>query len=830
MSTPMNISNAVLSNRRAKLSASRQYVGIDYIRVSRPNPSAPAWELAVFFIPVTLGASSEQYALLSAITAANIRLADVYGVPTPNLSVIEPPVPSLSPMDGDPLVLKVLVGPSSAAQFDSDLRQARTYLLELVNVPQVDRFFSHAPFTLDSGPAVAIDPKPVPSLAARTQHAAEIDYLTKDFNSFKQLMLDQLSLVVPQWKERHEADIGMVMVEIMAYAADYLSYFQDSVGTEAYLSTARRRVSVRRHARLLDYPLNEGCNARAWVYFNINGSEPFVLPAGTPLLTRGRGDNTLTVADSLEEALKGEPVQFETMYQSTLYPAHNVMDFYTWGAGDTVLAEGTTTATLRNYFPDLQAGDVLIFEETAGVLIGDIANNDRRRCHAVRLSQTPKLMTDPLFSNTEVTQITWYASDALPFDMVISARNQSDGTGAATVALGNIVLADQGRTITPPERVCLPAASLGQFSPRLAYTNLTFRIPYDPSSEEVSAGAAINQDPSTARPAISLRELPADERDDGQPDSFASEEVWMSRGDLLESGPFAQDFVVETENDGSIYLRFGNNQQGARPAPGSVFDVTYRVGNGIYGNVGPNTIRRVVLNDAGFINDLRNPLEASGGTDPESLDEVRLNAPQAFDTQERTVIPDDYTTIAKRFPGVQNATTRIQWTGSWQTAFVHAQREDGRPLDADYRDALLDFMEQYRIIGADVEISAPYYVPLTIELTVYVGPHHPQSAVLRNLVETFSTSTLSDGRHGFFYPGNFTFGQPVYLSRIIAAAMRVPGVVRVEPLIFKRLGQPSRNELKTGILDIKALEIARLDNDARAPENGTITFDMRSVV
>jgi hypothetical protein len=830
VSTPLNASNAVLSNRRAKLSASREHVGIDYIRVSRPNPSAPAWELAVFFIPVTVGASSEQYALLSAITAANIRLTDVYGIPTPNLSVIKTTAPSHSHVDGNPLVLKVSVGPASAQQFGFDLRQGRTYVLELVNVPQVDQFFAHAPFTLDSRPSVTIDPKPVPSLAARTQHAAEIDYLTKDFNSFKQLMLDQLSLVVPQWKERHETDIGMVMVEIMAYAADYLSYFQDSVGTEAYLSTARRRVSVRRHARLLDYPLNEGCNARAWVYFDINGSDPFILPAGTPLLTRGRRDSTLTVADSLDEALKGEPVQFETMYQSKLYPAHNRMDFYTWGAGEVVLAAGTTTATLVNYFPYLQAGDVLIFEETAGVLIDEIANNERRRCHAVRLSETPKLITDPLFGNKEVTQITWYAADALPFDMVISAQNQSDGTGAATVALGNIVLADQGRTITPPERVCLPSSALGPFSPRLAYTGLTFSVPYDPSAQEVSAATTIKQDPSTARPAISLREVSVDDRDDGQPDPFASEEVWMSRSDLLESGPFAQDFVVETENDGSIYLRFGNDRQGARPAPGSVFDVTYRVGNGVYGNVGPNTIRRVVLDNAGFINDLRNPLEASGGTDPESLDEVRLNAPQAFDTQERTVIPDDYTTIAKRFPGVQNATTRIQWTGSWQTAFVHAQREDGRPLDAAYRDALLDFMEQYRIIGADVEISAPYYVPLTIELAVYVGPRHPQSAVLRNLVETFSTSTLSNGRHGFFYPGNFTFGQPVYLSRIIAAAMHVPGVVRVEPILFKRLGQPSQNEIKTGILNINALEIARLDNDARAPENGTITFEMRSVV
>src|SRR4030095_13936694 len=61
-------------------------------------------------------------------------------------------------------------------------------------------------------------------------------------------------------------DIGIALVEILAYAGDYLSYYQDAVGTEAYLDTARKRISVRRHTRLVDYFLHEGCNARAWIF------------------------------------------------------------------------------------------------------------------------------------------------------------------------------------------------------------------------------------------------------------------------------------------------------------------------------------------------------------------------------------------------------------------------------------------------------------------------------------------------------------------------------------------------------------------------------------
>ena len=54
----------------------------------------------------------------------------------------------------------------------------------------------------------------------------------------------------------------VTMVETLAYAADRVSYMQDAVNTEAYIGTARSRISMRRHARLVDYQVSEGANAR----------------------------------------------------------------------------------------------------------------------------------------------------------------------------------------------------------------------------------------------------------------------------------------------------------------------------------------------------------------------------------------------------------------------------------------------------------------------------------------------------------------------------------------------------------------------------------------
>ena len=101
----------------------------------------------------------------------------------------------------------------------------------------------------------------------------DIDYLAKDYTGFRRLMLDRLNLLAPGWSERSAADVGVALVELMAYAADNLSYRQDAIANEAYLATAHKRVSVRRHARLVDYALHDGCNARAWVHVEVGADQ-----------------------------------------------------------------------------------------------------------------------------------------------------------------------------------------------------------------------------------------------------------------------------------------------------------------------------------------------------------------------------------------------------------------------------------------------------------------------------------------------------------------------------------------------------------------------------
>ncbi|MFN2166006.1 MAG: putative baseplate assembly protein, partial [Anaerolineae bacterium] len=151
----------------------------------------------------------------------------------------------------------------------------------------------------------------------------QIDYLAKDYASFRRLMLDHLSLLVPDWREQSTADLGHALVEVLAYAADYLSYYQDAVATEAYLGTARLRRSVRRHVRPLEYYLQEGCNARAWVQIQVH--EKLFLPIHTQLLTRldGREGSVIRSDEAAyHQALDDKLPVFETMHYIYLMPHH----------------------------------------------------------------------------------------------------------------------------------------------------------------------------------------------------------------------------------------------------------------------------------------------------------------------------------------------------------------------------------------------------------------------------------------------------------------------------------------------------------------------------
>lgn len=334
------------------------------------------------------------------------------------------------------------------------------------------------PFDCAEGPA----PEPEPDSGFPT--GPVIDYVARDYDTIRALLLDRLALTTPDWTERNPADLGVTLVELLAYTGDQISYQQDAVATEAYLDTARRRVSVRRHVRLIDYAMHDGCNARAYVTVETAAAE-HTLPAGTYRFAsvdvraldphdRPEPGTVVDDADLDELAERGALEVFEPVVAGEplhLRAAHNAIRLWTWGGEVTALPRGATAATLRDTWRDpetcqerlldLHPGDVLVLEEVKGRRTGTPGDADPTRRQAVRLtSVTPAV---DRIEDRPVLEVTWAAADALRFPLTLTTPGGRHCTPVedVTLARGNTVLVDHGRTLdrcgdTLPETVTVP--------------------------------------------------------------------------------------------------------------------------------------------------------------------------------------------------------------------------------------------------------------------------------------------------------------------------------------------------------------------------------------
>ncbi|MFD5120166.1 putative baseplate assembly protein [Streptomyces sp. NPDC058385] len=330
-----------------------------------------------------------------------------------------------------------------------------------------------------------------------------------------------------------------------------------------------------------------------------------------------------------------------------------------------------------------------------------------------------------------------------------------------------------------------------------------------------SAAAALGQDPRRALPAVHV--------EDG-------DLTWTPRRDLLRSGPRDRHFVGELEDDGRVALRFGDGRHGARPAPGSRLALRYRLGGGIAGNVGAEAINHLVVQSDGEqprATVVRNPLPATGGVEPEPVEQARQLAPLDLRrTRLRAVTAEDYADLARALPGVQRAAAEIRWTGGVQEAHVAIDAYGSAEPPAELLARVEQSLEAYRRIGHDLVVGPARPVPLEIGLSVCVTPGHQQGQVLAELYRVLGSGRLSRGRLGFFHPDALTFGEPVRLSRLVAVAAAVPGVRDVQVDRFRRLFEQDRGEREDGVLRLGPLEIAMCDNDPDRPENGHLAISL----
>jgi hypothetical protein len=205
----------------------------------------------------------------------------------------------------------------------------------------IDPIFSELPFKFRPG-CFTNNCAPEWDHAPAPKASPAIDYLAKDFDSFRHTMMAAMTQRVPGWQSTSEADLDQVIISLTSAIADELSDFQDRTVNEAYLTTCRSRVSLARHARLMDYHIHQGNQARTWMALELDRA---VVAGIVTLPARHRFWTGEQATPGFARRLPDATV-FATHVDHLLHPILGTLSLYTWDDAIPALAAGSTTADL----------------------------------------------------------------------------------------------------------------------------------------------------------------------------------------------------------------------------------------------------------------------------------------------------------------------------------------------------------------------------------------------------------------------------------------------------------------------------------------------------
>ena len=276
-------------------------------------------------------------------------------------------------------------------------------------------------------------------------------------------------------------------------------------------------------------------------------------------------------------------------------------------------------------------------------------------------------------------------------------------------------------------------------------------------------------------------------------DSSGNQVPWVYETNLFDAS-FA-DFVYTTyvDSNGFTWIQFGDGISGAVPAIGLNITADVRVGGGVQGNVAAGVVASIATENlvGVFIQTGSGGVPTTtamvGGADPESNDQIRTNAPKAFQAQNRAVTLDDYAGLALSNGFVAKAGAVANHYSSI-TVYIAAT---GVTVPNSTQIAVVQAGIQAKAMaGATVTVSGPNVVlidfgstPLPVLLQVL--PRFSQAQVQLDVTKAFQA---------LFAPQNIDFGMRITLSDVFTAVASVPGVEFIQiPVMCPSTGTHTTN-------------------------------------
>jgi hypothetical protein len=767
---------------------------------------------------------------------------------------------------------------------------------------------------MDTCGCCSIPVSPTPVLVVNRPGLTAVQYRIGTFGSFREAMIENIAQVIvdvngikkrplTNLTARVSSDYGIAIIELWAYVADVLTFYQERTFNEAMLRTALLRESVLGLCRLLDYKPAPGSAAEALLSFTLERGKKLVIPVGLRVQSVP-GPNE-------------KPQKFETVESQQTDAILNSFRIFPAPGSYTPLSATSDHVWLADnvsFSPPLVKNDSLVAFQDGGnsgveekrVESIDVLDGRRKFTFSpafqssfaggklfrwigkLRLfgTQAPdsyiKSEPDPSDSrilklttvNTptaiETTETNLYLDGVVDFLRVgqrlllhapevqklirIKSLTQASKTIANITAavtqlemetplplkitdLRKVVLyqisepeisvdmREYPATITGNQIYVNPADAAGidlkrvlilddvSLSPRSVtvtgigsssgLTVLTITPAISPAldqktavaygnvvkathGETVPAEILGNGDASVRFQSFQLAKAPVTQvRSPGAPHGVAStlelrvdNVLWHEVPAFFGHGPRERIITTSRDNSEIMAVTGGDGVTGARFSTGKANIVAkYRYSLGLAGNVAAGALRNPLDRPTG-LKSVVNPIGAQGGSDPETLDQARSNAPNTVRTFGRVVSLRDFEDAAREFPGIARALASWDWDGEEQAVRLTVAGDGGVVVSDSLKADLTTDLDKRRDPNRKLTVFKHRNVPIRVEAAILVDPDY-----VNELVQTAVTKAIAD----HFAFANTTLGQPVHLSSVYTVIQNVPGVVGadVNTLQFK---------------------------------------------
>jgi len=297
---------------------------------------------------------------------------------------------------------------------------------------------------------------------------------------------------------------------------------------------------------------------------------------------------------------------------------------------------------------------------------------------------------------------------------------------------------------------------------------------------------------------------------------------WNEQATLLESSPTAQDFTTAEDDSGQTTITFGDGINGARPPTGkNNIHARYRKGLGTSGNLAAGGIQQLIDSLPG-LQRVTNPEASLGGTDRESISQIRVNAPASLRTFGRAVSVADYAGLALSYPGVakasaswilRDALTLQALPQPYVQLTIATANQTSLAAQIPFARQLRSFLDKRR--DPNVSLRLLDFTPVYIDVAarVDVKDNYPRQATLAAALAALNPGLNPDGTAGYFAFERLEFGQGIHLSTVYAVLQNVPGVSDVLITTLRRLDQDRDPSTVRDDIFIRPTELAVIKND-----------------